>query len=74
MKSITTPTDIQSLTQDFIPRPTPFNYRPKNWPQPMTLKSYSEWSEEPEAIRLAEEETKAGMAKSLSLGTMARKS
>ena len=61
MKSNTTPTDIQSLASDYYPTAYSFQLQAEELATANAedFEGYSEWSEDIEAIRLAEEETKA---------------
>ncbi len=61
MKTNTTPTDIQSLKNDFYPTAYSLQLQAEELAAANAeyFEGYSEWSEDLEAIRLAEEETKA---------------
>ncbi len=61
MKSTTTPTDLQSLTQDYYPAAYSLQLQAEELAAANAedFEGYSEWSEDLEAIRLAEEEAKA---------------
>ncbi len=59
MKTNTAPTDIQSLTNDFYPTAYSLQLQAEELAAADDFEGYSEWSEDIEAIRLAEEEAKA---------------
>ncbi len=59
MKTNTTPTDIQSLTNDFYPTAYSLQLQAEELAAADDFEGYADWSEDIEAIRLAEEETKA---------------
>ena len=60
MKSNTTPTTFNHSRTTFTRPLTASNFKPKNsTANAEDFEGYSEWSEDIEAIRLAEEETKA---------------
>ena len=61
MKSITTPTDLQSLTQDYYPASYGLDLQAEELAaaQAEDFEGYSEWSEDLDAVWMAEQEKQA---------------
>ena len=59
MKSNTTPTDIQSLTQDYYPAAYSLELQAEELAAADDFEGYTEWSEDLDAVWMAEQEKQA---------------
>ena len=59
MKSITTPTDLQSLTQDYYPAAYSLQLQAEELAAADDFEGYTEWSEDLDAVWMAEQEKQA---------------
>ena len=59
MKSTTTPTDLQSLTQDYYPAAYSLQLQAEELAAADDFEGYTEWSEDLDAVWMAEQEKQA---------------